>query len=155
MPTRHGGAQGAKPEGTGQDHRNSTGGERWPPSDADCRGPRRWRDPWPAPSGSPTRFISFAGSMTPNPGTSNTGWMNCGVSGPELKIFFGKVMMDEQPPLISCLCVTRSRVPLLKRAIATFHAQTYVNKEMIIRTIHDAGRGCTIMKSYPLLTCTI
>lgn len=41
-------------------------------------------------------------------------------------------MMDEQPPLISCLCITRNRIPLLKRAIATFHAQTYANKELLI-----------------------
>jgi len=40
--------------------------------------------------------------------------------------------MSGQPPLISCLCITRNRVPLLKRAIAAFHAQTYASKELII-----------------------
>lgn len=35
-------------------------------------------------------------------------------------------------PLISCLCVTRDKPALLKRAIRSFHDQTYVNKELII-----------------------
>ncbi len=35
-------------------------------------------------------------------------------------------------PLISCLCVTKNRVPLLKRAIRCFEAQTYPNKELIV-----------------------
>lgn len=41
-------------------------------------------------------------------------------------------MIKKQSPLISCLCITRNRVPLLKRAIACFHAQTYASKELII-----------------------
>jgi glycosyltransferase involved in cell wall biosynthesis len=40
--------------------------------------------------------------------------------------------MSEQFPLISCLCVTNRRVPLLKMSIACFLAQSYPNKEMII-----------------------
>lgn len=39
-------------------------------------------------------------------------------------------MKDE--PLISCLCVTRQRVPLLKRAIRCFQDQNYGNKELVI-----------------------
>jgi len=40
--------------------------------------------------------------------------------------------MSEQFPLISCLCVTNRRVPLLKMSIACFLAQSYPNKEMVI-----------------------
>jgi glycosyltransferase involved in cell wall biosynthesis len=39
-------------------------------------------------------------------------------------------------PLVSCLCVTRERVALLRRAIACFQAQTYEPREMVI--VHDA-----------------
>jgi glycosyltransferase involved in cell wall biosynthesis len=35
-------------------------------------------------------------------------------------------------PLISCICVTRGRSNLLKRAIRCFNEQTYPNKELII-----------------------
>ena len=35
-------------------------------------------------------------------------------------------------PLISCLCVTRDKVPLLKRAIRSFLDQTYENRELVI-----------------------
>jgi hypothetical protein len=35
-------------------------------------------------------------------------------------------------PLISCLCVTRDKTSLLNRAIRSFHAQTYMNKELVI-----------------------
>lgn len=34
-------------------------------------------------------------------------------------------------PLISCLCVTRNRPNLLRRAVECFQAQTYVNRELI------------------------
>ena len=34
--------------------------------------------------------------------------------------------------MVSCLCITKNRVPLLKRAIACYLAQTYLNKELII-----------------------
>src|SRR5690349_16817755 len=40
--------------------------------------------------------------------------------------------MSEQLPLISCLCVSNRRVPLLKMSIACFQAQSYSNKEMVI-----------------------
>ena len=35
-------------------------------------------------------------------------------------------------PLISCLCVTRGRVHLLKRAVRSFRDQTYPNRELVI-----------------------
>jgi glycosyltransferase involved in cell wall biosynthesis len=38
-------------------------------------------------------------------------------------------------PLISCLCVTRDKVPLLERAIRCFQDQTYVNRELVI--VHE------------------
>ncbi len=47
-------------------------------------------------------------------------------------------MSEHTPtPLISCLCVTRARVPLLKRAIACFHAQSYPQKELVLLYEHD------------------
>jgi len=39
--------------------------------------------------------------------------------------------MNNEPP-ISCLCVTRGRVRLLKRAIRSFNDQTYPNRELVI-----------------------
>lgn len=35
-------------------------------------------------------------------------------------------------PLISCLCVTRARVPMLRRAVRAFKDQSYGNKELVI-----------------------
>jgi glycosyltransferase involved in cell wall biosynthesis len=35
-------------------------------------------------------------------------------------------------PLISCLCVTRRRVPMLRRAVRAFNEQSYPNKELVI-----------------------
>ncbi len=35
-------------------------------------------------------------------------------------------------PLISCLCVTRGRTPLLQRAIRSFRDQKYTHKELVI-----------------------
>jgi len=35
-------------------------------------------------------------------------------------------------PLISCLCVTRRRVPMLSRAVRAFNEQSYPNKELVI-----------------------
>ena len=35
-------------------------------------------------------------------------------------------------PLVSCLCVTRDRVELLRRAVACFQAQTYPARELIL-----------------------
>jgi hypothetical protein len=40
-------------------------------------------------------------------------------------------------PLISCLCVTRGRVPLLERAINCFLSQSYPHKELIVISESD------------------
>jgi glycosyltransferase involved in cell wall biosynthesis len=40
--------------------------------------------------------------------------------------------MNSQATLISCICVTRKKPDLLKRAIGCFTSQTYSNKELII-----------------------
>jgi len=40
-------------------------------------------------------------------------------------------------PLISCLCVTRNKVNMLKRSVACFQAQTYPNKELILLYEND------------------
>jgi glycosyltransferase involved in cell wall biosynthesis len=40
--------------------------------------------------------------------------------------------MSTSEPLVTCICVTRKRQHLLKRAIDCFHAQTYPNKELLI-----------------------
>ena len=40
-------------------------------------------------------------------------------------------------PLVSCLCVTRNRVDLLKRAIACFQFQRYPSKELIVLSEED------------------
>ncbi|MBL4672726.1 MAG: glycosyltransferase [Arenicella sp.] len=44
---------------------------------------------------------------------------------------------NDQTPLVSCLCVTRGRVSLLKRAIHCFQAQTYSHKELIVISESD------------------
>lgn len=40
-------------------------------------------------------------------------------------------------PLVSCLCVTRGRVPLLERAVRSFRDQTYMNKELVV--VYESG----------------
>jgi glycosyltransferase involved in cell wall biosynthesis len=40
-------------------------------------------------------------------------------------------------PLVSCLCVTRSRIDKLQRAIDCFNAQTYQNRELIVVSEND------------------
>ncbi len=44
-------------------------------------------------------------------------------------------------PLVSCLCVTRGRVELLKRAVACFLQQTYIPRELVI--VYDADDVAT------------
>lgn len=41
-------------------------------------------------------------------------------------------MINPDFPLISCICVTKNRPALLKRAINCFKLQTYLNKELLI-----------------------
>jgi glycosyltransferase involved in cell wall biosynthesis len=50
-------------------------------------------------------------------------------------------MMNSELPLISCICVTKNRPALLRRAIGCFRRQTYVNKELLI--VYDEGDQCT------------
>ena len=44
---------------------------------------------------------------------------------------------DSSEPLVSCLCPTRGRVALLRRAVACFRAQTYPSRELVI--VHPAN----------------
>jgi glycosyltransferase involved in cell wall biosynthesis len=41
-------------------------------------------------------------------------------------------MVNNNFPLISCICITRGKPHLLQRAIGCFDAQTYANRELII-----------------------
>ncbi len=40
--------------------------------------------------------------------------------------------MESDQPLVSCLCVTQNRVPLLRRAVACFLGQTYQPRELVM-----------------------
>jgi len=56
-------------------------------------------------------------------------------------------MKRSDTPLVSCLCVTRRRVPFLKRAIACFEAQTYPNRELIVVVEDDDDETVSYMNS--------
>jgi len=43
------------------------------------------------------------------------------------------------PPLVSCLCVTRARPGLLRRAVECFRAQTHPNRELVVVWESDDG----------------
>ena len=45
-------------------------------------------------------------------------------------------------PKISCLCVTRDRVDLLRRAVGCFRRQTYTNRELVI--VHESDDAPTV-----------
>lgn len=51
--------------------------------------------------------------------------------------------IENNPLKISCLCITRNRVPLLKKSILLFENQTYPNKELVIvyLSIDDATKA--------------
>lgn len=49
--------------------------------------------------------------------------------------------MSTPEPLISCLCVTERRVPLLQRAVACFLAQTWPARELVV--LHEAADTAT------------
>jgi glycosyltransferase involved in cell wall biosynthesis len=53
-----------------------------------------------------------------------------------------------QPPLISCLCVTRKRTKKLARAIRCFQNQTYPNKELLIIYENDDPETAEFLKQY-------
>jgi len=40
--------------------------------------------------------------------------------------------MKQSLPLVSCLCVTRGRVAMLKRVVACFRSQTWANRELVL-----------------------
>jgi glycosyltransferase involved in cell wall biosynthesis len=44
-------------------------------------------------------------------------------------------------PLVSCLCLTRGRVPLLKRAVSCFLGQTYQPRELVVVVQADDGES--------------
>ncbi|HSJ97207.1 MAG TPA: glycosyltransferase family A protein [Myxococcota bacterium] len=46
--------------------------------------------------------------------------------------------------LVSCLCVTRARPAMLRRAVAAFHAQTHAERELVVVFESDDGatRAC-------------
>ncbi len=48
----------------------------------------------------------------------------------------------ETEALISCLCVTERRVPLLRRAVACFLAQTWPARELVV--VHDTADTATV-----------
>src|SRR5690606_3676258 len=52
-------------------------------------------------------------------------------------------------PLISCLCVTRNRVNLLKRSIDCFLSQSYPNAELIVVSEDDDEPTSRYMKNVP------
>jgi len=52
-----------------------------------------------------------------------------------------------QNPLVSCLCVTRNRVPMLERAVACFRAQTYQPRELVIHYETDDLATCAYVET--------
>jgi len=56
--------------------------------------------------------------------------------------------MKDGSPLVSCVCVTRNRVHVLKRAIGCFLAQSYPNKELIIQYESDDSSTPSLREAY-------
>ena len=54
--------------------------------------------------------------------------------------------MNDQP-LISCLCVTRGRTELLRRAVQSFRDQTYPRKELVVVYQGDDGETAGYVKA--------
>lgn len=56
-------------------------------------------------------------------------------------------------PLVSAICVTRNRVPFLKRAVRDFLDQTYPNKELVIVYDNDDTETNTFIQSitFPII----
>lgn len=46
-------------------------------------------------------------------------------------------MMESQSPLVSCLCITDSRVAFLSQAYSYYRSQTYSNLELVVVCIHS------------------
>lgn len=62
-----------------------------------------------------------------------------------------KINMNNQLPTISCVCITRRKSTLLKRAITCFTAQSYPQKELIIVYENDDADTIFFIKSSELL----
>lgn len=45
--------------------------------------------------------------------------------------------MSGSAPQVSCLCVTRDRVPFLRRAVACYRTQTLASRELVIQYLDD------------------
>jgi len=43
-----------------------------------------------------------------------------------------RAMINNRPPVISCICVTRKKPALLERAVRCFLIQSYQQKELVI-----------------------
>ena len=60
-------------------------------------------------------------------------------------------MIGSQLPLITCVCVTKNRFNLLKRAISSYINQTYPNKKLVIVSQSDSNNNLLISKYIKLL----
>ena len=56
--------------------------------------------------------------------------------------------MKKNPPLISCICVTRNRPNLLERAIMIFNLQSYINKELVIIYREDDFQTSSLLERF-------
>lgn len=60
--------------------------------------------------------------------------------------------MNDQFPVISCICVTRGKAAMLKRAVDCFRGQTYPQKELVIVYEDDDTETLGLVRS-PDVTC--
>lgn len=58
------------------------------------------------------------------------------------------MIASTQPPLVSCLCVTRGKPVKLRRAIECFLAQTYGNKELLLVYETDDPETARVAEQY-------
>lgn len=62
-------------------------------------------------------------------------------------LFFFRRKKVLTTPLISCLCVTRNRVPLLRRSVRCFQRQTYAERELLILCEDDDAATCSYVET--------
>lgn len=55
--------------------------------------------------------------------------------------------MSVSTPSVSCLCVTRDRVPFLRRAVACYRTQTLASRELVIQYLDDDHATRTYVES--------
>ena len=60
--------------------------------------------------------------------------------------------MNNNEPLISCLCITRNKPHMLSRAMRCFFAQSYSNKELVIVYESDDPLTIALLKD-PAINC--